>query len=1071
MRLAIIATSMALLLATLPAAAQPAGSATEAKPTPLDGTGCLLGGVPSRVVEACTAVLRQEPKHAHALALRAVAHFGNQTPSAAREDINAALALEPNNLRALIMRLRLTQVSAAPDAVAALTRDIDLINSITGTTAEHFEARGLAKAARRDHAAALQIYSEGLEAHPNTPALLRQRAASKAAMGHIEPAIVDMTAALTASPADMNGYVVRGGLYLTLRRYSDAYADINRALLMDLARADVRAERGRVYAARKDHDLALADFDRAIIDNPSSGAAYYYRSQVHLDRNDFDKALADLNVAIAVNPRSVAAFTRRANVHRRKGDRAAAFIDYDRAVQIDGNALEARVARSGARAEAGDHDRALADADDAVRIAPNAAMAHSARAYALLQKGENQGAVDSASKAIELGSRSANDYGYRSLAYRRIGRLDLAIQDADKEIELAPEAARGYQNRASLYAALGDTTKAQTDTAKAEVLKAAAPSASSSSQPKAAPAASTAPVSASAQPPAAPAVARPTDLARAQIDRREYDLAITELDKLLVTDTRNYDGYMLRAEAYLGKRDIPRALADATKAVDINGTRFIGLAIRCELNLLSKRFDAAMADCNRAISVGPATAATYASRGAAHTQLRSYAAALEDFDKSLSMRETPYARFNRGIAYFYMKSLDKAADDFRKVLADNPNHQGAVLGLRMLTTAGKSQPMEVRLVRNADPRCGDQCAEWIAADGDIDASTTDKFKAVFRQIGERKLPIFINSQGGRITSSLEVGRLIRARGLDVYVTRTEITDCKGSADVCRSAKGKGVTFGVPRGKLAGCASACTNILAAGTQRSVGASALVGVHQAAYYTTQDGKRTLSDKEIPQETYIKLKDYFVEMGVDAVVMLRMLNTPHKDMYWFRREELAQTRLTTQVKSGEELINGAETDDWMSVSKTAAAEISKATLEPGAGKSESKSETVKSEPRPTAIPLVPPSAAARPNQPPPSTAAPPSNAAQCIGNRITYASFNDCVAKQQHPSYCSRICGSSSSGTAPSAPTRETTRSASAPGGNVCRTFDMCARTATSDNTNARTTAADRIMFQCGQKPAGC
>lgn len=1015
MRLTSFVTALLLLCGSAPGNAQapvPKEAPATVAPSDLTGTGCLLHGVPSRVIEACSRVLGAEPKHVEALALRAHAYRGNQNAPAAREDIRATLELDKENPRALALRVTMAQSSNSAEATATLQRDVDLINAIAGSSAAHFEARGVAKAARREYPAAIAIYTAGLEAHPDNAALLKARAATKATIGQHEAAVADMNQALAAAPADMNAYVSRGSYYYQMRRYPEALIDFNRALEMDLARGDVRMERARVYTAQKRYDIALADLDRVITENPGLGGAYFYRSQVHIDRNDLDKAIADLNVAIAVNPRSVVSYTRRASVHKRKGDTAAAFADYDKAVQIDGNSVDARVARAGARAEAGDHDKALADADEAVRLGPHMPIAHSVRAYALLQKGDHQGCVNAATKAIELGSKSPNDFGYRSQAHRRLGRLDLAIEDANKEIELAPDGARGYENRAALYTALGDTQKANGDRVRVESLKprpATSPSA-----------AVTAPAVASNKAPAVPLPGgsgpRTTDLARSQLDRREYDLAIAELDRVLVTEPRNYDGHIMRAEAYLGKRDLPRALADATKAIDINSGLFIGHALRCELNLVAKKFDAALADCNRAITIGPATPNTYASRGATYTQLKNYPAALTDLDKSLSMRETTYARFNRGIAHFYMKALDTAAEDFRKVLAENPNHQGAVLGLRMLTNTEKpgSHPMEVRVVRNADPRCGDQCAEWISAEGDIDAASADKFKAVFRQIGERKLPVFINSAGGRITSSLDIGRMIRARGLDVYVTRTEITDCKGAADVCRAAKSKGATFGVPRGKLASCASACTNILAAGTQRSVGASALVGVHQAAYYTVQDGKRTQSDKEIPQETYVKLKDYFVEMGVDAVVMLRMLNTPHKDMYWFRREELAQTRLTTQAKSGEELITGSETDDWMSVSKTAAAAITKANLDSGGDKSDSKPEAPKSEQRPAVIPpAIPPapSTPTRPSQqptaPPAAKAAVPTTTAACIGNRVTYTSFNDCVGRQQHPTYCSRIC----------------------------------------------------------------
>src|SRR5262249_26272487 len=124
-----------------------------------------------------------------------------------------------------------------------------------------------------------------------------------------------------------------------------------------------------------------------------------------------------------------------------------------------------------------------------------------------------------------------------------------------------------------------------------------------------------------------------------------------------------------------------------------------------------------------------------------------------------------------------------------------------------------------------------------------------------------------------------------------------------------------IKFGMPRGKLASCASACTNILASGSVRSVGATALVGIHQAAYYVRQNETvRVASDRHIPEQVYVRMKDFLVEMGVDAALRTRVLTTPHQSMYWLSNDELATSRLANQSKSGEELVAGAESDDWI-------------------------------------------------------------------------------------------------------------------------------------------------------------
>jgi hypothetical protein len=90
--------------------------------------------------------------------------------------------------------------------------------------------------------------------------------------------------------------------------------------------------------------------------------------------------------------------------------------------------------------------------------------------------------------------------------------------------------------------------------------------------------------------------------------------------------------------------------------------------------------------------------------------------------------------------------------------------------------------------------------------------------------------------------------------------------------------------------------------------------------------RDVPGAVSDRRVPAATYVTMKDYFVEMGVDANLMLRLLATPHKDMYWLTSDELQLSRLTNQPKSGEELVTGGESDEWMTASPRAAENLAK-------------------------------------------------------------------------------------------------------------------------------------------------
>ena len=145
------------------------------------------------------------------------------------------------------------------------------------------------------------------------------------------------------------------------------------------------------------------------------------------------------------------------------------------------------------------------------------------------------------------------------------------------------------------------------------------------------------------------------------------------------------------------------------------------------------------------------------------------------------------------------------------------------------------QAMQVQIVRNAQAGCEPDCAEWISAEGDIVEQTPDDFRRVLKAMGNRNLPVFVNSGGGSIEAAIIIGNLRRQRQMDVAVTRTDFETCVGNTKACRGA-GKPIR-GLPNSYDAYCASACTLVLAAGTQRFVSPWSLVGVHQIVVYQTQ------------------------------------------------------------------------------------------------------------------------------------------------------------------------------------------------------------------------------------------
>ncbi len=250
---------------------------------------------------------------------------------------------------------------------------------------------------------------------------------------------------------------------------------------------------------------------------------------------------------------------------------------------------------------------------------------------------------------------------------------------------------------------------------------------------------------------------------------------------------------------------------------------------------------------------------------------------------------------------------------------------------------GRMTSMQVLLVRDPRPDCGGACAEWIAAEGAIDTATPGRFAAVLKRLGGRRLPVFVDSPGGRVEAAIAVGRMIRARHLDVVVTQTTLDPCAAGDATCAPARGDGSRPGHPHGARSICASACVLILAAGGKREAATWTGVGVHQIIQQSVVTrvrrlfrvvtrmvgGRRTEVSRTLvsvtpvskalvtvvpPRSGYGQISAYLAAMGIGPGLVPLMLATPHESIHWLTPGEEVVTGIVTDHVDGEFLVAGA-------------------------------------------------------------------------------------------------------------------------------------------------------------------
>jgi hypothetical protein len=209
--------------------------------------------------------------------------------------------------------------------------------------------------------------------------------------------------------------------------------------------------------------------------------------------------------------------------------------------------------------------------------------------------------------------------------------------------------------------------------------------------------------------------------------------------------------------------------------------------------------------------------------------------------------------------------------------------------------------MTFAIVRSSLAGCEPLCPEWIFASGKITAETPALFKKVLTTVGKRRLPIVIRSDGGDVLAAMAMGRLIRARKLDVTVTATLFAGCSIVMTQCRSEQDKRGRY---RGALASnkdyCNSACTLILAAGQKRQVELWATIGVQKLApEKPSADGKvlKASTARKPGDDIYSDLGTYLDEMGISRDLLATMDKVPAGGLKNLSHTEQRALKLVTE------------------------------------------------------------------------------------------------------------------------------------------------------------------------------
>ncbi len=206
------------------------------------------------------------------------------------------------------------------------------------TDAAGYSRRGVAYAARRDFAHAIEDLTRACELAPSEAEYLYQRA--EARLGNRQPALAsaDLDQAIQLKPDYVPALVARAALRLNRRDATgdaggDVLADLDKVNLSVAKEADVRLALGNLYARAGSFEQAIEQYDKwldAHLQEIRTPEVLASRCRVRaMLGQDLDKALADCNRAIKERPQAVVYLDSRGLTYLRRGDYDRALKDYD----------------------------------------------------------------------------------------------------------------------------------------------------------------------------------------------------------------------------------------------------------------------------------------------------------------------------------------------------------------------------------------------------------------------------------------------------------------------------------------------------------------------------------------------------------------------------------------------------------------------------------------------------------------------------------------------------------------------------------------------------------------------
>jgi tetratricopeptide (TPR) repeat protein len=315
-----------------------------------------------------------DPANPDALALyrRAAALAGSGQTDKALEDYSAAIKANPKASLAFLGRgVLLAERKRSYDRAV---EDFDKVLALEPNNVEALISRGDAFSQLGDMGRALADLNRAVALAPQSPVPLLTRGQIESRRGNNAGAASDYEAALKIDPRNADAMINLAAIQSMQGKADAAVKLLDQAIAIDNSNPLAFYNRGYAWFALKGYDKAIADYGKAIELEPRLGLAYNNRALSRaVAGSDLVAALNDSDQALKLLPLNLEVRDTRGFIFLKLGDPQLALKEYDAALTFDPNRALSLYGRGLARIRTGDTAGGKGDQAAALTINPEVA--------------------------------------------------------------------------------------------------------------------------------------------------------------------------------------------------------------------------------------------------------------------------------------------------------------------------------------------------------------------------------------------------------------------------------------------------------------------------------------------------------------------------------------------------------------------------------------------------------------------------------------------------------------------------------------------------------------------------